>query len=56
MSQARIITIDGPVAAGKSSVSRALARRPGYCFINTGIMYRALKQVVEKIYNLAVAN
>ena len=42
MSQARIIAIDGPVAAGKSSVGRALARRLGYCFIDTGIMYRAL--------------
>ena len=42
MSQTRIIAIDGPVAAGKSSVGRALARRLGYCFIDTGIMYRAL--------------
>jgi len=42
MSQARIIAIDGPVAAGKSSVGRALARRLGYRFIDAGIMYRAL--------------
>ena len=56
MSHARIIVIDGLVAADKSSVGRALARRLGCCFIDTGIMYRALKQVVEKIYNLAVAN
>jgi cytidylate kinase len=56
LSQARIIAIDGLVAADKSSVGRALARRLGYCFIDIGIMNRALKQVVETIYNLAVAN
>lgn len=42
MSRASIIAIDGPVAAGKSSVGRELARRLGYRFIDTGIMYRAL--------------
>lgn len=35
------IAIDGPAASGKSSVSRALAERCGYHFLDTGLMYRA---------------
>src|SRR5262245_49552107 len=37
-----IITIDGPTASGKSSVSRALAQQLGFYHINTGLLYRAL--------------
>ncbi len=37
-----IIAIDGPAGAGKSTVARAVARRIGYLFINTGAMYRAV--------------
>ncbi len=37
-----IITIDGPAGAGKSSVARRLAQRLGYCFLDTGAMYRAI--------------
>jgi CMP/dCMP kinase len=37
-----IITIDGPAGAGKSSVARALARRLGFRFLDTGAMYRAV--------------
>ncbi len=36
-----IITIDGPAGTGKSSVARALARRLGVDFLDTGAMYRA---------------
>ena len=35
------VAIDGPAASGKSSVSRALAERCGYHFLDTGLMYRA---------------
>lgn len=38
----RVIAIDGPAASGKSSVARALARRLGYTFLDTGAMYRAV--------------
>jgi cytidylate kinase len=37
-----IITIDGPAGAGKSSAARALARRLGFDFLDTGAMYRAV--------------
>jgi len=37
-----IITIDGPAGAGKSSVARALARRLGFAFLDTGAMYRVV--------------
>jgi len=37
----RLIAIDGPVAAGKSSTGLLLAQTLGYLFLDTGIMYRA---------------
>ena len=37
-----IVTIDGPAGAGKSTVARALARRLGYRYLDTGAMYRAV--------------
>jgi cytidylate kinase len=37
-----IVAIDGPAGAGKSSVARALARRLGFHYLDTGAMYRAL--------------
>ncbi len=37
-----LIAIDGPVAVGKSTVGRLLARRLGFRFVDTGVMYRAL--------------
>ena len=37
-----IITIDGPAGSGKSTVARALARRLGFRFLDTGAMYRAV--------------
>ncbi|HET7629244.1 MAG TPA: (d)CMP kinase [Bacillales bacterium] len=36
------IAIDGPAAAGKSTVAKTVARRLGYVYIDTGAMYRAL--------------
>lgn len=37
-----IITIDGPVATGKSTIARKLAEELGYIYFDTGAMYRAL--------------
>lgn len=38
----RVIAIDGPAGAGKSTVARALARRLGLQYLDTGAMYRAV--------------
>ena len=35
------VAIDGPAGAGKSTISRAVARELGYVYIDTGAMYRA---------------
>jgi cytidylate kinase len=37
-----LITIDGPAGAGKTTVSRELARRLGYTYVDTGALYRAV--------------
>ena len=36
------IAIDGPVAAGKTALGRAVAERLGWPFLDTGAMYRAV--------------
>jgi len=37
-----IVTIDGPVASGKSTVAQKLAERFGFYYLYTGLLYRAL--------------
>jgi len=37
-----LITIDGPAGAGKTTVSRSLAARLGYKYVDTGALYRAI--------------
>lgn len=37
-----IIAIDGPAAAGKSTIAKRLAALLGYTYIDTGAMYRAV--------------
>lgn len=38
----RVIAIDGPAGAGKSTIARALAERLGLQYLDTGAMYRAI--------------
>ena len=38
----RVIAIDGPAGAGKSTIGRALAARLGLGYLDTGAMYRAV--------------
>ena len=42
------IAIDGPVAAGKTTQAKALARRLGFVYVDTGAMYRAF--AVHKLW------
>jgi cytidylate kinase len=38
----KVITIDGPAGAGKSTVSKAVAAKLQYVYLDTGALYRAL--------------
>jgi len=38
----RIITIDGPAGAGKSSLAKEIAKRFGYTHLDSGALYRTL--------------
>jgi cytidylate kinase len=44
----QLIAIDGPVAVGKSSVGSLLAKKLGYVFFDTGMIYRAFTWKVLK--------
>lgn len=37
-----IVTIDGPTASGKSSTAMLLARKLGFYYLNSGLLYRAV--------------
>ena len=39
---ANSIAIDGPAGAGKSTISKIVARKLGFIYIDTGAMYRAM--------------
>lgn len=41
-----LVAIDGPAGAGKSTVARALARRLGFVFLDSGAMYRCVALAV----------
>jgi CMP/dCMP kinase len=42
MKKRLIVTIDGPAGAGKSTVSKVLARKLSYIYLDTGALYRAI--------------
>lgn len=48
------IAIDGPAGAGKSTISKKLAKKLGYIYIDTGALYRAtaLFRIENKLNNV----
>ncbi len=49
VSKPLIITIDGPAASGKTTVSRELARRLALSWVSTGAFYRGLAYVATQL-------
>jgi cytidylate kinase len=43
-----VITIDGPSGAGKSTISKLLAEKFGYTYIDTGALYRVVALKVKQ--------
>lgn len=37
-----VVAIDGPAGSGKSTIARAIAKKLGYTYIDSGAMYRAV--------------
>lgn len=48
INKAIVVTIDGPAASGKSSVSRAIAKKHSWSWVSTGAFYRGLAFVALK--------
>jgi cytidylate kinase len=45
----KIIAIDGPAASGKSTLGELLAKRLGYLYFDTGVMYRAVTWIALRV-------
>jgi len=45
---APVVAVDGPAGAGKSSACRALARRLGFTYVDTGAMYRGVGVLADE--------
>ena len=46
MQRKPIIAIDGPAGAGKSTVTKAFAKKLGFIYLDTGAMYRAVTWLI----------
>ncbi len=44
----RIITIDGPAGAGKTTISRLLSKKLGCIYVDTGALYRGVAYEIQK--------
>ncbi len=48
MARPFIVAIDGPAGAGKSTVSRLVARRRGFALVETGAIYRSVALAAQR--------
>lgn len=48
MGKKPVITIDGPAGAGKSTVSKELARKLSFIYLDTGALYRAVAYSLDR--------
>ncbi len=48
MNRKPIVAIDGPAGAGKSTVTRAFAKKLGLLYMDTGAMYRAVTWLIKQ--------
>lgn len=44
----KVIAIDGPTGAGKSTVAKLIARQLGFSYLDTGALYRAIAFALRK--------
>ena len=50
------IAIDGPAAAGKGTLAKALAQHFGFAYLDTGLLYRATaRKVLDGLDPVAAA-
>ena len=50
------VAIDGPAAAGKGTIARAVAERFGFEYLDTGLLYRATaRKVIDGMDPVAAA-
>ena len=47
MAKTVTIAIDGPAGAGKSTIARKLAAELGYCYVDTGAIYRTVAYFLD---------
>ena len=49
-----VITVDGPAAAGKGTLTRMLAKKLGYRRLDSGKLYRSVAKNAEQVWNLKI--
>ena len=47
MAKTYSIAIDGPAGAGKSTIAKRLAKELGYCYVDTGAIYRTVAYFLD---------